>query len=95
MNSEKKWNKAWNNVCNNFSRLNEIQLRRGREQHKESRHRSLFSQMHSSSASLNSSSILSSPLIGTLKKMGKLALFFEFVLMGIWMKFVALLGNGG
>ncbi|KAK2395252.1 hypothetical protein QL285_056999 [Trifolium repens] len=32
---------------------------------------------------------------GTLKKMGKLALFFEFVLMGIWMKFVALLGNGG
>ncbi|WJX83622.1 hypothetical protein P8452_66273 [Trifolium repens] len=126
MNSEKKWNKAWNNVCNNFSRLNEMQLRRGREQHKglftsqndntrqssssqpqqsnhrnhpsssrESRHRSLFSQMHSSSASLNSSSILSSPLIGTLKKMGKLALFFEFVLMGIWMKFVALLGNGG
>jgi hypothetical protein len=34
MNSEKKWNKAWNNVCNNFSRLNEMQLRRGREQHK-------------------------------------------------------------
>ncbi|KAK2353476.1 hypothetical protein QL285_091093 [Trifolium repens] len=32
---------------------------------------------------------------GTLKEMGKLALFFEFVLMGIWMKFVALLGNGG
>jgi hypothetical protein len=34
MNSEKKWNKAWNDVCNNFSRLNEMQLRRGREQHK-------------------------------------------------------------
>ncbi|WJX27853.1 hypothetical protein P8452_16634 [Trifolium repens] len=157
MNSEKKWNKAWNNVCNNFSRLNEMQLRRGREQHKglftsqndntrqssssqpqQSNHRNHPSssrgyfagtqRYHLDLSNLSRNNIdlnqdtseetpshhLASPVLlptlsssffdvlcpidnraGTLKKMGKLALFFEFVLMGIWMKFVALLGNGG
>ncbi|KAK2401343.1 hypothetical protein QL285_050944 [Trifolium repens] len=136
MNSEKKWNKAWNNVCNNFSRLNEMQLRRGREQHKglftsqndntrqssssqpqQSNHRNHPSSSRGYFADTSEetpSHHLASPVLlptlsssffdvlcpidnraGTLKKMGKLALFFEFVLMGIWMKFVALLGNGG